>query len=138
MRGTFEFIPLLHPVASGSHNKSYIEINSNKDFFKYSFLLKTFTDQNSLPTSIIYIQHPNVCIQLHDSGATTISIASVYHFMCTPTCSLTRFYSIRSVESYFLQTQTMNISARVYMNTAWHMIISSIAVFKMQTEGKRN
>ena len=47
---------LLHPVTRPTrrtHNKSYIEIRANKDTFKYSFLPRTLTDWNSLPSTLV-------------------------------------------------------------------------------------
>ena len=52
---------LLHPVTRltrRSHNKSYIEISTNKDSFKYSFLPRTLTDWNSLPGNLVNTQDP--------------------------------------------------------------------------------
>ena len=47
---------LLHPVTCPTrrtHNKSYIELQPNKDTYKYSFLPRTVTDWNALPSSIM-------------------------------------------------------------------------------------
>ena len=52
---------LLHPVTRPTrrtHNKSYIELQPNKDTYKYSFLPRTFTDWNALPSSIVNIEEP--------------------------------------------------------------------------------
>ncbi len=53
---------LLHPVQRStrrSHSKSFIELQANKDSFKYSFIPRTVTDWNNLPHHIISIQDPD-------------------------------------------------------------------------------
>ena len=52
---------LLHPVTRPTrrtHNKSYIELQPNKDTYKYSFLPRTVTDWNALPSSIVNTEEP--------------------------------------------------------------------------------
>ena len=52
---------LQHPVTRPTrrtHNKSYIEIRANKDTFKYSFLPRTLTEWNSLPSTLVNMEEP--------------------------------------------------------------------------------
>jgi len=52
---------LLHPVTRltrRSHNKSYIELQTNKDTFKFSFVPRTLKEWNSLPSEIVNLPTP--------------------------------------------------------------------------------
>ncbi|XP_072046216.1 uncharacterized protein [Amphiura filiformis] len=52
---------LLHPVKRStrrSHTKSFIELYSSKDCFKYSFIPRTLIDWNNLPQQIISTEDP--------------------------------------------------------------------------------
>ncbi|XP_072028208.1 uncharacterized protein [Amphiura filiformis] len=46
-----------------SHTKSFIELHSSKDCFKYSFIPRTLIDWNNLPQHIINIEEPKAFIQ---------------------------------------------------------------------------
>ena len=50
---------LLRPVQRStrrSHSKSFIELQTNKDCFKYSFIPRTVIDWNNLPQNLINIE----------------------------------------------------------------------------------
>ena len=52
---------MLHPVTRPTrrtHNKSYIKLQPNTDTYKYSFLPRTVTEWNALPSSIVNIEEP--------------------------------------------------------------------------------
>ena len=51
---------LLHPVTRSTrrnHSKSFIEVQTSRDSYKYSFLPRTVTDWNNLPENIVNLQN---------------------------------------------------------------------------------
>ena len=101
---------LLHPVqcpTRRSHSKSIIELQPNKDSFKYSFIPRTVTDWNNLYRTIssTYRTRIHSNNNFNPSQTSKLKPSESYHYTCAD-LNLVCFTPLWGVQPYQTRTRT--------------------------------